>query len=55
LGSRNPKALLTEEQVKEIKYILIPSGKSNKEIASLFFVKPYVISFIRIGKNWKHI
>jgi predicted GIY-YIG superfamily endonuclease len=54
-GSNNPKALLTEEQVKEIKYILIPSGKTNSEIASLFFVKSYVISFIRSGKNWKHI
>ena len=54
-GSNNPRALLTEEQVKEIKYILIPSGKLDKEIASLFYVKPYVINFIRTGKNWKHI
>ena len=54
-GEKNPKAVLTEEQVKEIKYTLIPSGKTNKEIASLYSVKHYVISFIRTGKNWKHI
>lgn len=54
-GSKNPKAKLTEEQVKEIKYTLIPEGMSNKEIGFMFSVKPYVISFIRTGKNWKHV
>ena len=55
LGSKNPRALLNEEQVKVIKYSLLPSGKSDKEIAAMFNVKPYVIQFIRSGKNWKHI
>ena len=54
-GSNNPKALLTEDQVKDIKYNLIPSGLSNKDISNHFGVKPYVIGFIRNNKNWKHI
>lgn len=54
-GENNPRAKLTEEQVKEIKYSLIPSGLSNPEIAEIYGVKPYVISFIRTGKNWSHV
>jgi predicted GIY-YIG superfamily endonuclease len=54
-GEKNPRAILTEEQVFTIKYDHIPSGKGNMEIAVLYDVKPYVISFIRTGKNWKHI
>lgn len=55
LGENNPRAILTEQQVREIKYQYIPLELSNKDIASLYGVKPYVISFIRTGKNWKHI
>ena len=54
-GSKNPRAQLTEDNVREIKYTLIPKGLSNVTIANKFNVKPHVISFIRIGKNWKHI
>jgi predicted GIY-YIG superfamily endonuclease len=54
-GSKNPKALLTEDDVHFIKYTLIPSGMSNLELGPIFNVKPYVISFIRTNKNWKHI
>lgn len=54
-GSNNPRAILNEEQVKTIKYEMMPSGMSNKDIADQFGVKPYVISFIRTGKNWSHI
>jgi predicted GIY-YIG superfamily endonuclease len=53
-GSKNPKALLNETQVVEIKYSLLPKF-SNKEIATMFNVKPHVIQFIRSGKNWRHI
>lgn len=53
-GENNPKARLTEAQVVAIKYELIPQGMTNPEIAALFAVKPYVISFIRTGKTWKH-
>lgn len=55
LGSNNPKARLNESQVYNIKFNLIPKGLSNTNIAKLYGVKPYVISFIRIGKTWKHI
>lgn len=55
IGENNPRAKLTTTQVKEIKYNYIPSGMSNTEIALLFNVKHYVISFIRSGKNWSHV
>ena len=54
-GSSNPNAVLTEEQVKSIKYDLIPRGLTNPEIAKQFSVHPRVIRFIRIGKTWKHV
>lgn len=54
-GENNPRALLTAEQVSRIKYVYIPAEYSNKQIAELYNVKPYVISFIRTGKNWSHI
>lgn len=53
-GSKNPRAILNEDQVKFIKYTLI-SNYTNSEIAKMYDVKPYVIQFIRSGKNWKHI
>lgn len=54
-GENNPRALLSEAQVRDIKYFLIPAGRTNQEIAKMYNVKPYVISFIRTGKNWSHI
>lgn len=54
-GSKNPRAKLVEEQVQYIKSVLIPSNLHDKEIASLYDVKPYVINFIRTGKNWSYI
>lgn len=54
-GERNPKAILSEADVVKIKYELFPQGLSNPEVAVMFDVKPYVISFIRTGKNWKHV
>lgn len=54
-GEKNPNAILTEADVIKIKYELFPAGLKNPEIATLFGVKPYVISFIRTGKNWKHV
>ncbi len=55
VGSNNGKALLNEEQVKNIKFELIPSGMNNKEIGEIYDVKSYVIQFIRTEKTWKHI
>lgn len=54
-GDKNPRALLTESSVKKIKYEMIPSGLTNMQISSIFGVKPYVISFIRTGKNWSYV
>jgi predicted GIY-YIG superfamily endonuclease len=54
-GSKNPRAKLNEEQVFEIKYKLIPLGLHDKELAFTYNVKPYVINFIRTGKNWSYI
>ena len=54
-GEKNPRALLTEDNVKKIKYEMFPMGLSNADIASIFNVKPYVISFIRTGKNWSYV
>lgn len=54
-GSNNPRAKLTEEQVVCIKYIYIPLGISNINIANYYDVKPYVIQFIKTNKNWKHV
>jgi len=54
-GEKNPKAILSEADVVKIKYDLFPQGLKNPEIADMFGVKPYVISFIRTGKNWKHV
>ena len=54
-GEKNPRALLTEDNVKKIKYEMFPMGLSNTNIASIFNVKPYVISFIRTGKNWSYV
>ena len=54
-GEKNPKALLTEADVVKIKYEMFPKGLKNLDIARTFGVKPYVISFIRTGKNWRHV
>lgn len=55
LGGNNPRAILNESQVRQIKYELIPQGLTNTEIANMFGVKHYVICFIRNGKNWSHV
>ena len=54
-GEKNPRAILKESDVVRIKYELFPQGLKNPEIATMFGVEPYVISFIRTGKNWKHV
>lgn len=53
-GSRNPKALLNEEQVKQIKYELLPTMET-RQIAEMFGVKKHVIYQIKNDKNWSHI
>lgn len=55
VGSNNGKALLNEEQVTCIKCDFLKRKITDKEIALLYNVKPYVISFIKKSKTWKHI
>jgi len=55
VGSNNGRSILNEQQVKNIKFNLIPSGLNNKEISTLYDVKSYLIQFIRTEKTWKHI
>ena len=54
IGELNPNAKLKNTQVKEIKRGL-QSGKTDRELATLFGVKPYVIYFIRKGIRWQHV
>lgn len=55
VGCNNGRALLNDEQVKCIKFELIPSGIKNRVIADMYNVQIYVIQQIKTGRNWKHI
>jgi group I intron endonuclease len=53
-GSNNGFAKLTEEQVKEIKYLLKDKVK-QQTIADKYNVKLRTIKAIQSGQNWNHI
>lgn len=53
-GSRNGSALLTEDQVRQIRKRLV-TGDLLREIADDFSVCLATISNINTGKNWKHL
>lgn len=53
-GSRNPRALLTEEAVSAIKAML-RAGQVQRVIAATFGVGTHVISAISTGQNWAHV
>ena len=53
-GSNNNFSKLTEEQVKEIKYLLKNKVK-QQEIANKYNVKLRTIKAIASGQNWNHI
>lgn len=50
-GNEHGMSVLTEAQVKEI----YQSSLSNYDLADQYNTTPQMISFIRSGKNWKHI
>ena len=52
-GSNSPVSKLTEDIVKEIKYLL--ETKTNVEISSMFNLSRQLINQIRKGITWKHI
>jgi hypothetical protein len=54
IGSLNPQAILTEENVMDIKR-RIANGEGNTSIAKDYGVSHGLISRIRLGSAWKHI
>jgi hypothetical protein len=51
LGTKNPKAVLTEEQVLEIRR----STESDKVLSARYGVLHWAISDARSGRHWKHL
>ena len=54
-GSKNGRAKLIEEEVKEIKALLKEKNLTHREIAKRFGVSNGTISKINIGILWSHI
>jgi group I intron endonuclease len=56
-GENNPKAILTDRQVQDIKYMLLTMTYwgAVKDIAALYGVNPDLIYDIKRGKNWTHV
>jgi len=53
-GSKNGQAKLNEEQVREIKLLLLKKI-FHKEIAKKFNVEKNTIGNINVGKTWSHV
>lgn len=53
-GENSPSAILTEEQVLDIKR-RIRNGASNIPLSRIFNVSSKVISNIRLGLTWRHV
>ena len=51
IGERNPKAVLTEGDVREIR----ASGKSQKDLANEYGVGQTAISRVLLRQSWKHV
>ena len=54
IGSYNPNHKLIEEDIIEIKNLLL-SGMKQKEIAQKYNVDRMTIYYIKYNKTWKHI
>jgi hypothetical protein len=54
-GSGNPASILNEEQVKQIKQLLLNDKLSKKEISERFNVSRTVIYRINSGRSWTHV
>lgn len=55
LGSKHPRSILDEEQVRSIKFLIKECGATNYELAETFMVHHSTISKIRRGKLWGHV
>ena len=53
-GSKNPRAILNENQARQIK-ILLRVGLNEHQIAPRFSVSAAVIKRIKYNKSWKHV
>jgi hypothetical protein len=54
IGTKNNKCKLTEADVAQIKADLA-QGISGSEISRKFNVTPSAVSYIKLGKSWKHV
>lgn len=54
IGDKNPRALLTNEQVIQIKKLL-NEKVVVKDIAAKYNVRPYIIYSIKHKKSWKNV
>lgn len=54
-GSKNKSSKLKEKQVAEIKYLLICTNKTQKDIADYYGVSQACISLIKRHKKWAHV
>lgn len=55
IGEMNNMAKLTEEQVKEIKFLLRDTKLSANKIGKRYGVSFWTIGDIRCGRTWKHV
>lgn len=53
-GSENGSAKLNEEQVREIKKMLV-EGKSVNELSKVFNIGKTTLHLIKRGERWKHV
>ncbi len=53
-GSRNGKAILTEDHVRQIR-LLQKGGAKGADIARAFNTSPQTVSFIKSRRTWRHI
>jgi DNA invertase Pin-like site-specific DNA recombinase len=53
-GENHPKAIVTEEQVRDIRELLA-AGYTTVAIAKRFGVNRYLISDIKRGRSWSYL
>lgn len=54
-GTRNPRAKLTDAQIREIRKRYIPSKVSQQTLANEYGVNQTMIGFIVRGASWSHL
>lgn len=54
-GENHSLALLTEEQVRKIRYLRATTAMTYDEIGALFDVRKHVIYRIINNHTWKHV